>query len=157
MPLERVTLRIDSHLKKLLKAYADHHRTTMSEVGSTAISEYLDPTNYRNLSLTFLQQLHTMNSQQSKETRALFEVLATFVRIWASYNVPEDRKLSREEADKKMEKFLRLVATNFDTGDGFRDQFFAQPGIHEHRAESIEDMLESFRRKWLFDLEENEE
>jgi hypothetical protein len=117
----------------------------------------LDPTNYRNLSLTFLQQLHTMNSQQSKETRALFEVLATFVRIWASYNVPEDRKLSREEADKKMQKFLRLVATNFDTGDGFRDQFFKQPGIHEHRAESIEDMLESFRRKWLFDLEENEE
>jgi len=157
MPLDRVTLRIDSRLKTLLQAYADHHRTTMSEIGATAIREYLDPTRYRNLSLTFLQQLHTMNSQQSKETRALFEVLATFVRLWVANNVPEDRKLSREEADKKMTKFLRLVATNFDTGDGFRDQFFSQPGVHEHRAESLEDLAESFRREWLFDLEENEE
>lgn len=157
MPLDRVTLRIDSRLKTLLQAYADHHRTTMSEIGATAIREYLDPTRYRNLSLQFLQQLHTMNTQQSKETRALFEVLTTFVRIWASYNVPEDKKITREEADKKMKKFLRLVATNFDTEEGFRAQFFRQPGIHEHRAQSLEDLAESFRREWLFDLEENEE
>ncbi len=127
MARDKLTVRIDSGLKKQLRGYADKHGTTMSAVTETAIDEYMDPAGYRTLSLQYLERLDRKYTTALKRMDLTVELVSAFVRLWfRRHPQPEDesvRERLRVQGEEFFDKFTELIARNLEGDRTFQRSF----------------------------------
>lgn len=127
MSREQIHARIDATLKAKLQAHAAERGVPMNDVVQGALYEFLNPEDYKTVSLEYLARLERRHNVALKRIDLLLETLGKFVLVWFMNTPdPDDRDLKRAMARKGMErydKFLDKVSASLGKSKSVRRAF----------------------------------
>lgn len=106
MSRKEVRARLDSSLKAKLKAHADERGVPMNDVVEAALHEFLNPEDYKTVSLEYLARLERRHQVVLKRLDMLLETLGKFALVWFM-NTPDpgDSETKRAMARKGMSRY----------------------------------------------------
>ena len=119
--------RIDPALKAKLQAHADERGVSMSEVVESALFHFLDPEDYKTVSLEYLARLERRHQVVLKRLDMLLETVGKFVLVWFM-NTPDPgesetkRAMARKGKDR-YETFLDKVSKTLRDARSVRHAF----------------------------------
>lgn len=124
MKRERIQTRIDARLKAKLQALAESRRVPMNDIIETALHEYLNPDDYKTVSLEYLSSLERRHALVLKRLDMTLETLGKFVLVWFM-NTPdiENKPLKRAMAHSgiaRYNKFLDKVTKSMNADSVLR-------------------------------------
>ena len=118
MKRERIQTRIDARLKAKLQALAESRRVSMNEIIETALHEYLNPDDYKTVSLDYLARLEKRHALILKRLEMTLETLGKFVLVWFMNTPdPDNDALKRAMAHTglaRYETFLDKVSKSIN-------------------------------------------
>lgn len=118
MTKERMNTRIDANLKAELKSRAATRRLPMNDLIESALYEYLNPDDYKTVSLEYLSRLEKRHALVLKRLDMTLEVLGKFILVWFM-NTPDPQNSELKTAMgrsglARYDKFLDKVTTSLD-------------------------------------------
>jgi hypothetical protein len=118
---------LDASLKAKLKAHADERGVPMTDVVEAALHEFLNPEDYKTVSLEYLARLEKRHQVVLKRLDMLLETLGKFALVWFM-NTPDpgDTETKRAMARKGMsryETFLDKVSNSLGDAKSVRRAF----------------------------------
>lgn len=119
--------RIDSAVKEQLRVFADQRDISMAQVIEAALAQYLDPEDYKTVSLEYLASIERRHQVVLKRLDMLLELLGKYVLVWFMNTPdPEDADLKSAMARKgasRYDKFLDKVNATLGNARSVRRAF----------------------------------
>jgi hypothetical protein len=109
-----------------MRVFADDRGLDMNELIEASVREFLDPQDYKSVSLKYLQRIDRKYSATLKRLDLVLETLGLLARLWfRAHPPPEDPELRehlRTSGESRFVKFLELIRDNLEGQKMFRQQ-----------------------------------
>lgn len=107
---ERMQTRIDAQLKTKLQAFAASRGISMSDVVEVALREYLNPEDYKTVSIEYLARIERQHQRVLERLEMALETIGKFALVWFT-NTPEMEgdALRRARAQRGMARYTKFL------------------------------------------------
>ena len=130
MSRQKYSTNIDVDVLTALRRVSDNRNVPQNRIIEQAITEYLNPEDYKTTSLEYLQRIDTKYSTVLHRLDLLLEVVGTFIRLWfrahPSPPTDEDKERLAQQGEQRYEKFKQIIQSLIEGGLNFRRSFDAE-------------------------------